>query len=218
MKRQRRPGPWIPNRVLSARFGGVGHAEISGIVLCGALRLWYIDQGAKFSERHDCQRCATSLAKLRRGAAHRSPRGKPTKKRRRRRDIRTYRRIGQRIKARRIDLCVTAKELARKLRVSKQHMSSIETGKYSASLRLVMQIAAILEVEPGEFINTKTPRRRCYHKPVPFRAPKKTEGDYRGSLAAPLPPEEKPPSGARRRGTRTFLEKLKTNLSQGRRG
>lgn len=63
--------------------------------------------------------------------------------------------IGQRIKKIREEKKWTQTQLSKELDVSITHLSLVESGKKSPSLNLVLKIADILEVDPGDLISVK---------------------------------------------------------------
>lgn len=60
--------------------------------------------------------------------------------------------IGKRIAARRKAMGITQYELAEKLEISNNHLSSVETGAAKPSLDLFIQICEALEITPNHLI------------------------------------------------------------------
>lgn len=56
--------------------------------------------------------------------------------------------MGNRIKIRRKELRIKQAELAEKLNISKNHMSSIENGRQKTSLDIFIQICNLLSITP----------------------------------------------------------------------
>ncbi|WP_044991042.1 helix-turn-helix domain-containing protein [Schaedlerella arabinosiphila] len=56
--------------------------------------------------------------------------------------------MGSRIKIRRIELRIKQAELAERLNISNNHMSSIENGRQKPSLDIFIQICNLLNVTP----------------------------------------------------------------------
>lgn len=59
-----------------------------------------------------------------------------------------YKNMGNRIKIRRKELRIKQAELAEKLNISNNHMSSIENGRQNPSLDIFIQICNLLSVTP----------------------------------------------------------------------
>lgn len=59
-----------------------------------------------------------------------------------------YKNMGNRIKIRRKELRIKQAELAEKLNISNNHMSSIENGRQKPSLDIFIQICNLLSVTP----------------------------------------------------------------------
>ena len=59
-----------------------------------------------------------------------------------------YKTIGKRIKLRRKELNIKQNELAEKLNISNNHLSSVENGREKPSLELLLNICELLNVTP----------------------------------------------------------------------
>lgn len=59
-----------------------------------------------------------------------------------------YKSIGKRIKLRRKELNIKQNELAEKLNISNNHLSSVENGREKPSLELLLNICELLNVTP----------------------------------------------------------------------